>query len=55
MPGWKTSIAGIDSWAKLPDKAKAYVKRIETLLEVPVVIVSTGPDRKHTIQLSPIF
>ncbi len=55
MPGWKTSTAGIDSWAQLPDKAKAYVKRIEALLEVPVVIVSTGPDRKHTIQLSPIF
>ncbi|MCD6044922.1 MAG: Adenylosuccinate synthetase [Gammaproteobacteria bacterium] len=55
LPGWKTSIAGIDSWSKLPDKAKAYVKRIEALLEVPVVMISTGPDRKHTIQLAPIF
>lgn len=55
MPGWKTPIVGIDSWAKLPEKAKAYIKRIENLLEVPVVMVSTGPDRKNTIQLAPIF
>ncbi len=55
LPGWKTSIVGVDSWAKLPEKAKTYIKRIETLLEVPVVMVSTGPDRKNTIQLSSIF
>lgn len=55
ISGWKTSIVGIDAWSKLPEKAKAYIKRIENLLEVPVVMVSTGPDRKHTIQLTPIF
>ncbi len=55
MPGWKTSIVGIDSWSKLPEKAKAYVKRIENLLEVPVAMVSTGPDRRNTIELAPIF
>ncbi len=55
LEGWKSSTVGIDSWSKLPEKAKAYVKRIETLLEVPLSMVSTGPDRKHTIEISPVL
>ena len=40
---------------QLPANAVAYVRRIEELVGCPVQIVSTGPSRAETIQLSPIF
>ncbi|MDD5037209.1 MAG: adenylosuccinate synthase [Methylococcaceae bacterium] len=51
MPGWSESTAGITDYAALPANARAYIKRIEELLGVPVDILSTGPDRKETIIL----
>jgi adenylosuccinate synthase len=49
LPGWKRDIFGTTSWDRLPKNARAYVKRLEKLLGVPVAILSTGPDRDHTI------
>ncbi len=49
MPGWTESTDGVQSYEELPDNARAYIAKIEELLGVPVDIVSTGPDRKHTI------
>jgi adenylosuccinate synthase len=49
LPGWKAEIYGTTDWARLPKKARAYVRRLEALLGVPVSILSTGPDRDHTI------
>ena len=49
MPGWKQSTAGITEYSKLPAPARAYLKRIEEHLEVPVDLISTGADREHTI------
>jgi adenylosuccinate synthase len=49
LPGWQTSTYGVTQYAELPENAQAYLQRIESLLQVPVAIVSTGPDRKHTI------
>ena len=40
---------GITDFAQLPDKARAYLGRIEELTRVPVDIISTGPDREQTI------
>lgn len=51
MPGWQQSTVGITSYQALPDNAKAYIKRIEELVGVPVDIISTGPDRSETIVL----
>lgn len=48
-PGWKSSTAGITQYNDLPEQAKSYIKRIEELTGVPVAILSTGPDRDHTI------
>lgn len=51
MPGWTESTVGAKSIAALPTKARAYVKRIEALVGVPIDMVSTGPDREETIVL----
>ncbi len=51
MPGWSESTIGTQQYADLPEPAKAYLKRIEELCGAPVDIISTGPDRKHTIIL----
>jgi adenylosuccinate synthase len=51
MPGWSESTVGAKSLAALPANARAYVKRIEELVGIPVDMVSTGPDREETIVL----
>ncbi len=47
--GWQSSTVGITNFADLPEKARAYLARIEELAGVPVDIISTGPDREQTI------
>jgi adenylosuccinate synthase len=47
--GWQESTVGISNYSDLPEKARAYLARIEELAGVPVDIVSTGPDREQTI------
>ena len=49
LPGWTESTFGISQWEDLPANARAYLKRLEVLCEVPVAIVSTGPERDETI------
>lgn len=51
MPGWSESTFGVKEYDKLPENAKAYLKRIEEVCGAPVAIVSTGPDREETIVL----
>nr|WP_298892145.1 adenylosuccinate synthase [uncultured Acinetobacter sp.] len=51
MPGWTESTVGLTNIDQLPANALAYVKRIEQLIECPIDIVSTGPDRAETIIL----
>ncbi len=51
MAGWSESTVGAKSLAALPANARAYIKRIEELVGVPVDMVSTGPDREETIVL----
>jgi len=45
LPGWQESTFGIRSFDALPKEAKSYLRRIEELLEIPVVLITTGPDR----------
>lgn len=49
LPGWQTSTLGIKSFSDLPQNAQNYLRRIEELLQVPITMVSTGPDRDETI------
>jgi len=51
LPGWKQSTIGIKTFDKLPENAKKYLLRIETLAGIPIDIISTGPDRNETIVL----
>ena len=49
MPGWQESTYGTTNYDQLPQNAKNYLRRITELTGVPVDIISTGPDRTHTI------
>jgi adenylosuccinate synthase len=51
MAGWSESTVGVTDYNKLPENAKAYIKHLEVLLETPIDIISTGPERTHTIVL----
>jgi adenylosuccinate synthase len=50
-PGWKESTIGVTDLSALPANARAYLKRIEALVGVPLDLISTGPDRNQTIIL----
>jgi adenylosuccinate synthase len=49
IEGWSASTAGARSWSELPAQAIKYIKRIEELIDCPVALVSTSPDRDDTI------
>jgi len=51
LPGWATSTVGITEFDQLPAAARAYLRRLEEILEIPVDMVSTGPDRDENIIL----
>ncbi len=51
LEGWSDSTVGVTDYAKLPVNARLYLQRIEQLTGVPIALVSTGPDREHTIVL----
>ncbi|HEB58697.1 MAG TPA: adenylosuccinate synthase [Gammaproteobacteria bacterium] len=51
LPGWSESTEGIRSYDELPENARAYIRKIEEVVGVPVDIISTGPDRNETIVL----
>jgi adenylosuccinate synthase len=49
LEGWRESSAGARSWADLPAQAVKYVRHIEELIEAPVALLSTSPERDDTI------
>jgi adenylosuccinate synthase len=49
LEGWQDSTRGARSWAELPAACIKYVKRIEELIEAPVALLSTSPERADTI------
>ncbi|WP_112486922.1 adenylosuccinate synthase [Thiomonas sp. X19] len=51
FPGWSETTAGATHWEQLPLNARRYLDRIAVLSGTPVDMVSTGPDRDHTIVL----
>ena len=55
MPGWSESTEGARSWADLPAAAIKYVRRIEELIDCPVALLSTSPEREDTILVTDPF
>jgi len=55
MPGWNESTEGARSWADLPAEAIKYVRRVEELIDCPVALLSTSPERDDTILVTDPF
>jgi adenylosuccinate synthase len=51
LPGWRESTVGITDYAALPANARKYLERLQALVNVPIDMISTGPDRDQTIVL----
>jgi adenylosuccinate synthase len=51
FPGWKSSTFGIKRLADLPKNARTYLERVQEVTETEIAIISTGPDREHTMVL----
>jgi adenylosuccinate synthase len=51
FPGWTETTAGITQWDQLPLNARRYLQRVQEFIGAPIDMVSTGPDREHTILL----
>ena len=55
IEGWSESTRGARSWAELPSNAVKYIRQIEELIEAPVALVSTSPEREDTILVKDPF
>ncbi|MFV0513867.1 MAG: adenylosuccinate synthase [Jhaorihella sp.] len=55
LPGWSESTEGARSWADLPANAIKYVRRVEELIDCPVAMLSTSPEREDTILVTDPF
>jgi len=55
LAGWQDDSAGARSWADLPAQAVKYVRHIEELIECPVALLSTSPEREDTILVQDPF
>lgn len=55
MPGWQEKTFGLKDYEAIPEKARNYILRLQELCGIPVVIISTGPDREETIICQKIF
>jgi len=53
--GWTQSTRGARSWADLPAQAVKYIKTIEQLIECPITLLSTSPERDDTILMKDPF
>ena len=49
LEGWSQSTRGARSWAQLPATAIKYIRRVEELIDAPVALLSTSPERDDTI------
>lgn len=49
VPGWHQSLAEVNTYEEFPEELRNYVTMLEEALEVPIKMVSVGPDRKQTI------
>ncbi|AYN24532.1 adenylosuccinate synthase [Buchnera aphidicola] len=54
-PGWMKKTSGIKKIEDLPEEARNYLNRIEEIAQIPIDIISTGPDRSDTILVKSLF
>lgn len=50
LPGWKCDLTQLHNWSDAPQPLQDYVRYLEQNLEVPITVVSVGPDRKQTLE-----
>jgi adenylosuccinate synthase len=55
LSGWKEDLSQMRSFDDLPEKARDYLKIIEDMAEIPIVLISVGPGREQTIFLKNPF
>jgi len=55
LPGWQEDTSGARRFEDLPENARAYIRRIEQLLDAPVHLVSVGPEREQAIAIKPVI
>ena len=55
LPGWSEPTSGVRNFDDLPAEAQVYIRRVESLLGVPVDLISVGPEREQAIIVNPIF
>lgn len=55
LPGWQSSTRGLTRYDQLPQRARDYIARIESLSGTPIVMLSTGPERKQIISLRKVL
>ncbi|OAI38656.1 adenylosuccinate synthetase [bacterium SCGC AG-212-C10] len=55
LPGWQSPTTEVRNFDDLPPQAQAFIRRVESLLEVPVDLISVGPSREQAIIVNPIF
>jgi len=55
LPGWQEDTSGARRFEDLPANARAYIRRIEQLLDAPVHLVSVGPEREQAIAIKPVI
>ena len=51
FPGWKCNTYGVTRYQDLPQAARTYLDRVQEITETEIAIISTGPDREHTMVL----
>ena len=55
FPGWSEDISEVREFRKLPDNARRYIEKIESLVETPAALISVGPGRDATIARVDLF
>lgn len=55
LPGWTEDISGVRNFDELPENAKAYIRKIEEVTNVPLAILSVGPGREQTIPVVELY
>jgi adenylosuccinate synthase len=55
FPGWMDKTVGVESYDKLPANARRYIEALSELSGAEFLMVSTGPDREHTIRMGNLF
>jgi adenylosuccinate synthase len=54
LPGWNCDLAGISDDA-MPGALRNYIDYLEKNLDVPITLISTGPDRTQTVYRHPFL